>query len=241
MARYGKAQPHPGAPRARPDIRGIVEFDPAAVVFQNAADDRQPKAGALFARRDIGLQQPRPADLRQADAVVDDIDHDVVALARGDDIDPALSQLLRRDGLDGFGRVLDDVGQRLRDQPPVELRPHRLFLDLGFDIDLGMSDPHQEHGLPHGVGDVLAFDHRLRHPRKAREFIDHPPDIVDLPHNGFGALLEYGLVFGDDLAEFAANALGRKLDRRQRIFDFVRDAARDVAPMPTSAVRKPVR
>ncbi len=34
----------------------------------------------------------------------------------------------------------------------------------------------------------------------------------------------------DDLAEFAADAFGRKLDRRQRILDFVGDAARDVAP-----------
>ena len=93
-----------------------------------------------------------------------------------------------------------------------------------------MSDPHQEHGLPHRVGDVFAFDHGLRHPRKAREFVDHPPDVVDLPHNGFGALLEYGLVFSDDLAELAPDTLGRKLDRRQRIFDFMRDAARDVGP-----------
>ena len=33
-----------------------------------------------------------------------------------------------------------------------------------------------------------------------------------------------------DLAVFAAQAFRRKLDRRQRIFDLVRDAARDVGP-----------
>src|SRR5882724_8713070 len=120
MARYGEPQPYPGSSRARPDVRGVVEFDPAAVIFQNAADNRQAKAGALFARRDVGFEQTRPAHLRQADTVIDDVDHDIIALARGDDVDTSPSQLLRRYGFDGFRRVLDDVGQRLRNQPPVE-------------------------------------------------------------------------------------------------------------------------
>ena len=93
-----------------------------------------------------------------------------------------------------------------------------------------MADLHQEHRLPHGVGDVLAFHDRLWHPREAREFINHPPDVVDLPHDSVGTLLEDALVFGDDLAEFAADAFGRKLDRRQRVLDFVGDAASNVAP-----------
>ena len=102
--------------------------------------------------------------------------------------------------------------------------------DLDLDIDIGMADAHQEHDLAHRVGDVLAVDHRLRHARKAREFVDHAPDIVDLAHDGVGALLEDGLVLDDDLAVFAAQPLGRKLDRRQRILDFMGDAARDVGP-----------
>ena len=96
------------------------------MVFQNAADDGKTKAGALLARRDIGLQQTRPAHLRQADTVIDDVDHDVIVFARGDDINTTLAEFVRRHRLDGLGRVLDDVGQRLRNQPPVELRPHRL-------------------------------------------------------------------------------------------------------------------
>jgi hypothetical protein len=74
------------------NVGGILEFDAAAMVFQNAADDREPKAGALLARRHIGLEQPAAAHLRQADAVVDHVDHDVVALARGDDLDAALAE-----------------------------------------------------------------------------------------------------------------------------------------------------
>ena len=58
------------------------QLDAAAMVFQNPADDGEPEAGALFACRDIGFEQARPVFLRQADAVVDDVDHDVVAVAR---------------------------------------------------------------------------------------------------------------------------------------------------------------
>src|SRR4051812_45182538 len=63
LAGDGKAQPHPGSPRARPNLRGIMEFDPPAMIFQDPADDREPKAGAFFAGGDIGLQQPRAAHL----------------------------------------------------------------------------------------------------------------------------------------------------------------------------------
>src|SRR4030081_152383 len=144
VARHRKPQPHPGPARARSNVRGIVELDPAAMVFQNAAHNRQAEAGALFARRDVGFEQARPAYLWQADAVVDDIDHDVIVLARRNNLDTSLPQLVRRDGLDRFGCVLDDVGQGLRYQPPVELRPHRLVLDLRLHIDVGVVEPHQE-------------------------------------------------------------------------------------------------
>jgi hypothetical protein len=93
-----------------------------------------------------------------------------------------------------------------------------------------MADSHQENRLPHCIGDVLAFHHGLRHPGKARELVDHSPDVVDLTHDRIRALLEDVLVLGDDLAELAADALGGKLDRGQRILDFMRDTARDVAP-----------
>ena len=98
------------------------------------------------------------------------------------------------------------------------------------DIDLGMADPHQEHGLAHRIGDILGLHDRLRHAREAREFVHHAADIVNLTHDGVGALLEDRAVLDDDLAVFAAQALGRKLDRGQRILDLVRDAARDVGP-----------
>ena len=90
MPRDGKTQPHPGPPLARSHISGIVEFDPAAVVFQNAADDRKSQARALLTGRYVGLKQPGSAHLGQANSVIDYVDHDVVVLARGDNLDTAL-------------------------------------------------------------------------------------------------------------------------------------------------------
>jgi len=37
------------------------------------------------------------------------------------------------------------------------------------------------------------------HPRKAREFVHHSPDVVDLADDGIGALLEDAFVLDDDL------------------------------------------
>ena len=63
-----------------------------------------------------------------------------------------------------------------------------------------------------------------------RELVDHALDVVDLAHDRVGALLEHRRILGDRLAVFAPQPLGRELDRRQRVLDLVRDAARDVGP-----------
>ena len=142
----------------------------------------------------------------------------------------ALAALRRRHRADRLGGVLDDVGQRLRDQPAIEPRRHRVLGDLDVDVDVGIADALQEHNLAHRVGDVLAADHRLRHARELRELVDHALDVVDLADDGVGALLEHRRILGDRLAVFAAQPLRRQLDRRERILDLVRDAARDVGP-----------
>src|SRR5580704_8398927 len=93
-----------------------------------------------------------------------------------------------------------------------------------------MSDAEQEHGLTYGVGQILVAHNRLWHSRKARELVDHAFDVIDLSHDGVGALLENSVAFGDDVAVFAAQPLCRKLDRRQRILDLVGDPPGDVRP-----------
>ena len=76
----------------------------------------------------------------------------------------------------------------------------------------------------------MKFHDRLRHAREGRELIDHAPDIRHLANDGIGALVEDVPVLGDGGAVFAANALGRELDRRQRVLDLVGNAACHVGP-----------
>src|SRR5688500_9040039 len=136
--------------------------------FENAADDGEAKAGAFLARRHIRLEQPVAVLLRQAGAVVDDVDHDIPALALDRNIDAAAPQFLRRYRSDRLRGVLHDVGQSLRDQAAVELRRHVLALGLDLYVEIRIADALQEYDLPRRVGDILAGHHRLRHAREAR-------------------------------------------------------------------------
>ena len=84
------------------DHRGIVQFDTAAMIFQHAPDDRQAKTGALLARRDVWLKQPRAADIGQADAVIDNVDDNIVIVARNGHFNTPLGQKFFRNSLDGL-------------------------------------------------------------------------------------------------------------------------------------------
>ena len=107
-------------PQVHIDAHHLLES--AAVLFEDAADDRETKPGALFPCRDIGLEQPVAVFFRQARPVVHHVDQDVAAVPGGANQDAALAELLGRHRGDRFGRVLDDVGESLRDQPPVKAR-----------------------------------------------------------------------------------------------------------------------
>ena len=65
------------------------------MLLENAADDGEAEAGALLARRHIGLEQARAVFLRQADAVVDHVDDDVLAVALRAHDDAAASEFRR--------------------------------------------------------------------------------------------------------------------------------------------------
>src|ERR1019366_5168084 len=230
MAGGGEPHAHPGAPLTGDFVGGVTQLDASSMILDNAADDGEPKSGALLARRDIRLEQPAAIFLRQADPVIDDIDDDVAALALGKDSNRTLAKVGWWYRCNRFGRVLDEVGERLRHQASVEPRRHRIIGDIGIDFDFRIADTHQEHGPSHGIGHVLGGDHRLRHAREARELVDHPPYVVDLAHDGVRALLEYGAVFADHVSVFAAQTLGRQLNGSERILNLMRDAARHIRP-----------
>src|SRR5664279_6246657 len=58
LAGGGEYHAHPGAALARNLLGSIAQFDGAAMIFDNATDDGEAKPRALFARRDIGVEQP---------------------------------------------------------------------------------------------------------------------------------------------------------------------------------------
>src|ERR1700686_2179890 len=92
MAGGGEAHAHPGAPLARNFFDGVAQLDAAAMILDDASNNGEAKPGALLARRDIRLEQPPAGFPREADPVVDHIDDDVAALARGKDFDRALAE-----------------------------------------------------------------------------------------------------------------------------------------------------
>src|SRR5262249_56198011 len=95
----------------------------AAMFFEDAADDREPEPRALFTRGHVRLEQARAVLFGKSYAVVDDIDDDVFAVALGADDDAAAAEFGGGHRPDRFGRVLDDVGERLPDHPPAQTRP----------------------------------------------------------------------------------------------------------------------
>ena len=68
--------------RAAGRRRGVLERQRAAVLLDDLLHDGEPEAGALVALGgDVGLEQARAVVLGQADAVVDHLDVDAVAIA----------------------------------------------------------------------------------------------------------------------------------------------------------------
>ena len=65
------------------------------MLFENAADDGKSETGALLAGRHVRFEEPRAVLFRQADAVIDDVDDDLLADALRADNDAAAAELGR--------------------------------------------------------------------------------------------------------------------------------------------------
>src|SRR5687767_10523031 len=95
-----KSEPHPGPPPAGRDRRRVVELDPAAMLLEDALHDGEPEAGAFLPGRHIRFEQSIAIFLRQADAVIDYVDHNVVPLIARGDVHHAPAELVRRNRAD---------------------------------------------------------------------------------------------------------------------------------------------
>ena len=95
--------------KSGPDRLVLLDADRAMMLFDDAADDRQPKPGATLLRREVGeeetlLQLRGDAVTGVADADFDDVR--ITIDARCANLDLFDERILHR-----FGRVVDQVGE----------------------------------------------------------------------------------------------------------------------------------
>ena len=102
-------------------------------------------------------------------------------------------------GLDRLLRVLHQIGDRLRDQPPVAADDDRLLADFGFECHVGARHLAIEHGAAHQFADVVVLHFRLRRAREGGKLVDHARDVADLTDDGVGAAIEHLPILGDVL------------------------------------------
>src|ERR1700730_10900180 len=218
---------------ARTATLAVIKPAITAVIFHDLLDDREAEAGALAAGRHVRLGEPLAPLLRQAFAVVlDDNAHGGIVVAQGERDFSRWQRLAWQSfpALDRLGRVLEDVGQHLRDLAAVADQRHRM-LRPGRDVaDLRIAVALQEQRLLAEFLGILRLHRRARHAGERRELVDHAADVADLADDGVGADREGLRILLDLLEVTALQPLGGELDRRQRILDLVGDAPRHVAP-----------
>ena len=138
----------------------------------------------------------------------------------------------RRQRGDRFGRVLDDVGERLRASGARRSAPTSGAAGSSIMKAMsGMGDLEQEHRLADRLGQIALDDERrLRHAREDENSSTMRPisPTWRMMVSVHWSKTSRSLV--DDAAEFAPQPLRRKLDRGQRVLDLVGDAAGDVGP-----------
>jgi len=202
------------------------------VILHDFLDDGETQARPSDSSRHIRFGQPLAALLRQALTVVFDDNRRLPVLF--DDRHPNLSgrSSLTFGGsrLDRFNCVLDDIDQRLTDEPSIATDRHRKLREDSLEADLGMGGALQKRCLSNDLGKIFGLQHRGRHPCEGGKFVDHATNIGDVPNNRIGADRKALGVALDLLQIPPPQPLRCELDRGQRILDLMRDPASDVSP-----------
>ena len=201
----GKRHAHERAARAARAPGGAsssVRRPPCcSMIFWTMARPRPVPFAALG--RHVGLEQARAVLLRQAEAVVDHLDDDLLAAlairrASTRPFQPAARSGCSAADCDRLGRVLDEIGQRLRDQAPVARRPSAaLPAAAARSRSAGWLSRNRITGSCTASAQVGRRHLRLRHAGERGELVDHALDVADLAHDRVGELLE-GLAVLDD-------------------------------------------
>ena len=195
-------------------------------------DDGEAEAGALLARRHIGLEQPAAVLRRQAHAVVDHVDDDRrrprASRRRGCGRVPRSSGGTAAIASAAFLMMLVSACEISRRSKRAGIGSSR---QLELDVDVGVADAHA--GTPPRAPcrrrprpAITGFGMRAKRENSStmRPMSSTWRTIVSVHWSKTARIL------GDRPCRIAAQALGRELDRRQRVLDLVRDAARDVGP-----------
>ncbi|OPZ59304.1 MAG: hypothetical protein BWY87_01074 [Deltaproteobacteria bacterium ADurb.Bin510] len=129
----------------------------------------------------------------------------------------------------GVGGVFQEVADGAAQLRAVEVEPGQVVGRLDHEVDLGVGLTIEHHAVADHLVQIVGHQVRAGHLGKGREFVDQVLHLVDLADDHAGALVEdLGVL---KLVQVApAQALGRQLDRRQRVLDLVGDAARHLAP-----------
>jgi hypothetical protein len=159
--------------------RRIMELEPPAVVLDDLLDDSEAEAGALLARRHIGLEQPLPVLARQTPAIVDDIDTNLSArFVERTRIAPVSPISLTIASI-ASAAFLMTIAERLRSEGgcrtcPSAARCRTRARTCMSDRLTSTRNDASRMRLAH----VDELHLRFRHAREGGEFIDHAPDVA---------------------------------------------------------------
>lgn len=132
----------------------------------------------------------------------------------------------------------EHVGHRLAELVAIALDRRNVGVARQGIGDRRIGHFLQEHRLAHQIDGVLLPEHRLWQAGEAGELVHHLAQVPHLADDRAGQLVEQFAVLLDLAGIAAADAFGGKLDRRQRVLDFVRDAAGNVRPGGLALVKQ---
>src|SRR5688572_21712807 len=161
------------------------------MLLDDLLDDRQAEAGAADPRGHVRLGQPL-AVFGQADAGVENVDDELAVVALQTNLDAVPGQTMLAaisPCFNGFNTVFYNIGESLGELAAIANHWELAFRRLERERDGGMRNLVQEQRLADDVVDILLAKHRLGHACEIREFVDHPPQIADLPDDRPGQSL----------------------------------------------------
>ena len=211
---------------ARAALRARCRPRPAAVLLDDPAHDREPEAGALRLRGHVRVERLLEQAVLETGPVVDDGQRDLVARALRLDHDDRILPPVER-----LERVRQQVVEELADTPGIGLEQRGLGVERKAERHARVLRVVQVRHLPDSTtrsSSLMCISGAFAYSEKAATicFIASTCwTIVCVERSSSSAS-----VAPRPAHQLAAHALGRELDRRERVPDLVREAARDLAP-----------